>query len=110
MKNIIYLLILIVTIANGQTNKKVFTKERDYSFLTDSLNIDKQLEKYNLAGFSLVVFENYEIVYSHQFGVKSINSQAKIDQNTAFSNLLKFDFSNGKLNSVVLIRDNIIEK
>jgi CubicO group peptidase (beta-lactamase class C family) len=85
MKNIIYLLILIVTIANGQTNKKVLSKERDYSFLTDSLNIDKQLEKHKLAGFSLVVFENYEIVYSHQFGVKSINSQAKIDQNTAFS-------------------------
>lgn len=85
MKNIIYLLLLIVTIANGQTNKKVLSKERDYSFLTDSLNIDKQLEKHKLAGFSLVVFENYEIVYSHQFGVKSINSQAKIDQNTAFS-------------------------
>jgi CubicO group peptidase (beta-lactamase class C family) len=85
MKNIIYLLLLIVTIASGQTNKKVLLKERDYSFLTDSLNIDKQLEKHKLAGFSLVVFENYEIVYSHQFGVKSINSEEKIDKNTAFS-------------------------
>ena len=85
MKNIIYVLILIVTVANGQTNKRVLPKERDYSFLTDSLNIDPQLEKYKLAGFSLVVFENYEIVYSNQFGVKSVNSQEKIDKNTAFS-------------------------
>lgn len=85
MKNAIYLLLLIVTVASAQTNKKTAFKERDYSFLTDSLNIDKQLEKYKLAGFSLVVFQNYEIVYTNQFGVKSIDSKEKIDQNTAFS-------------------------
>ncbi|PIF31659.1 CubicO group peptidase (beta-lactamase class C family) [Flavobacterium sp. 9] len=85
MKTTIYLLLLIVTVASAQTNKKAVSKERDYSFLTDSLNIDKQLEKYKLAGFSLVVFENYEIVYSNQFGVKSIDSKEKIDKNTAFS-------------------------
>lgn len=85
MKNAIYLLLLIVTVASAQTNKKAVLKERDYSFLTDSLNIDKQLEKYKLAGFSLVVFQNYEIVYTNQFGVKSIDSKEKIDQNTAFS-------------------------
>jgi CubicO group peptidase (beta-lactamase class C family) len=90
MKNTIYLLILLVTISscqigNCQTSNKVASKKRDYSFLTDSLNINKQLEKYKLAGFSLVVFENYEIVYSNQFGVKSINSEEKIDKNTAFS-------------------------
>jgi len=86
MKNIIYLLIiLIVTSANCQTSKIALTKKIDYSFLTDSLNIDQQLEKYKLAGFSVVVFENYEIVYSNQFGVKSIDSKDKIDQNTAFS-------------------------
>jgi CubicO group peptidase (beta-lactamase class C family) len=85
MKNIIYLLLLIGVTSNCQTNNKVLSKKRDYSFLTDSLNIDQQLEKYKLAGFSLVVFENYEIVYSNQFGVKSINSEEKIDKNTAFS-------------------------
>jgi len=82
MKNMIYLLVLlIVTNANSQTN----SKKKDYNFLTDSLNVDKQLEKYKLAGFSVVVFENYEIVYSKQFGVKSMDSKEKIDQNTAFS-------------------------
>ncbi|WDF63013.1 serine hydrolase domain-containing protein [Flavobacterium sp. KACC 22763] len=85
MKNIIYLLLLIVTVTSGQTNKKVLSKEKDYGFLTDSLNIESQLEKNKLAGFSVVVFENYQIVYSNQFGVKSINSKEKIDQNTAFS-------------------------
>jgi CubicO group peptidase (beta-lactamase class C family) len=90
MKNTIYLLILTVIIlscqiGNCQKSNKVASKKRDYSFLTDSLNINQQLEKYKLAGFSLVVFENYEIVYSNQFGVKSINSKEKIDENTAFS-------------------------
>lgn len=86
MKNIIYvLLLLIITQANCQTSNKALTKKTNYSFLTDSLNIDKQLEKYKLAGFSVVVFQNYEIVYSKQFGVKSIDSKEKIDQNTAFS-------------------------
>jgi CubicO group peptidase (beta-lactamase class C family) len=81
MKNTIYLLLLTVLISSN----KVMSQKRDYSFLTDSLKIDQQLEKYKLAGFSLVVFENYEIVYSNQFGVKSINSKEKIDENTAFS-------------------------
>ncbi|TDE28719.1 MULTISPECIES: serine hydrolase domain-containing protein [Flavobacterium] len=85
MKSIIYLLILIGVISSCQTSNKIVSKKRDYSFLTDSLNIEQQLEKYKLAGFSLVVFENYEIVYSNQFGVKSINSKEKMDENTAFS-------------------------
>lgn len=85
MKNSIYLLILLVAISGCQTSRKAVSQKRDYSFLTDSLKIDQQLEKYKLPGFSVVVFENYEIVYSNQFGVKSINSGEKIDQNTAFS-------------------------
>lgn len=85
MKNIIYILLFIVINANCQTSNKALTKKAYYSFLTDSLNIDQQLEKYKLPGFSVVVFENYEIVYSKQFGVKSKDSNEKIDQNTAFS-------------------------
>ena len=86
MKNLIYLLlVLTITNSSGQTTHKALSAKKNYHFLTDSLNIDQQLEKYKLAGFSLVVFENYEIVYSNQFGVKSIDSKEKIDRNTAFS-------------------------
>ncbi|PIF44656.1 CubicO group peptidase (beta-lactamase class C family) [Chryseobacterium sp. 52] len=85
MKNTIYLLFLIAIVSSCRTNTKALLQKRDYSFLTDSLHIEQQLEKRKLAGFSLVVFENYEVVYSNQFGVKSINSKEKIDPNTAFS-------------------------
>lgn len=85
MKRAIYLLILILTISSCQIRNKALSKKRDYSFLTDSLNIGQQLQKYKLAGFSVVVFENYKIVYSKQFGVKSAESPEKIDENTAFS-------------------------
>lgn len=85
MKNTIYVLLLFTTILSCQTTKKQTTQKNNYSFITDSLNIDEQLKKHNLAGFSLVVFENYELVYSNQFGVKSMTSKKRIDENTAFS-------------------------
>jgi CubicO group peptidase (beta-lactamase class C family) len=85
MRIAIYFLILLFTISSCQTSKKVFIDIKDYSFLTDSLMIEQQLEKYKLAGFSLVVFEDYKIVYSNQFGVKSVNTGEKLNNNTAFS-------------------------
>ncbi|PAM92490.1 hypothetical protein B4N84_22545 [Flavobacterium sp. IR1] len=85
MKNMFYFLLLTVTISTAQTNNKTLAKNNTYSFLTDSLNIDQQLEKFKLAGLSVVVFENYKIVYSNQFGLKSANSNQKINENTAFS-------------------------
>ncbi|MGE8431097.1 serine hydrolase domain-containing protein [Chryseobacterium joostei] len=85
MKSAFYLLIFMVIVSSCQTSKKVFAEKRDYSFLTDSLKVESQLEKYKLPGVSLVVFENYKIVYSNQVGVKSMNSKEKLDVNTAFS-------------------------
>jgi CubicO group peptidase (beta-lactamase class C family) len=85
MKSTIFLLFFAIIISNAQTSNKTLSQKRDYSFLTDSLKMDQQLEKYKLAGFSLVVFENYQIVYSNQFGVKSVDSKEKINENTAFS-------------------------
>ncbi|MBD3906721.1 beta-lactamase family protein [Chryseobacterium sp. Ch-15] len=67
------------------TSFQAFAQKKDYNFLTDSLNIEEKLKKYKLPGFSVVVFENYKIVYSKQFGQKSANSPQKIDENTAFS-------------------------
>lgn len=85
MRSTLYLLILLLTISGCQTRHIALSKKRDYSALTDSLNIVQQLDKYKLPGFSVVVFENYKIVYSKQFGVKSAESPEKIDENTAFS-------------------------
>ncbi|MDQ0592995.1 CubicO group peptidase (beta-lactamase class C family) [Chryseobacterium ginsenosidimutans] len=81
MKTIFYTSFFLLLMISSQ----VFAQKKDYSFLTDSLKIEEQLEKYKLPGFSVVVFENYKIVYSKQFGVKSANSPEKIDENTAFS-------------------------
>lgn len=85
MKSTFYLLILMVLVSSCQTSKKVFAEKKDFRFLTDSLKVEQQLEKYKLPGVSLVVFENYKIVYSNQVGVKSTNSKEKLDVNTAFS-------------------------
>lgn len=85
MKRTLYLLILILTILGCQIRNKALSNKIDYSFLTDSLNIEPQLQKYKLPGFSVVVFENYKIVYSHQFGLKSSHAKERIDENTAFS-------------------------
>lgn len=61
------------------------TNEEKYTFITDSLKIEEQLIEHNLPGFSLVIFENYQIVYTNQWGVKSNDSNGWIDENTAYS-------------------------
>ncbi|WP_404985368.1 serine hydrolase domain-containing protein [Chryseobacterium sp. M5] len=81
MKTISYISFFLLFFASFQ----VFAQKKDYSFLTDSLKIEEQLGKYKLPGFSVVVFENYKIVYTKQFGQKSANSPEKINENTAFS-------------------------
>lgn len=81
MKTISYISLFLLFFTSFQ----IFAQKKNYNFLTDSLKIEEQLEKYKLPGFSVVVFENYKIVYSNQFGVKSANSPEKIDENTAFS-------------------------
>ncbi|CAI2768288.1 serine hydrolase [Flavobacterium collinsii] len=45
----------------------------------------EMMSKYNLKGLSVAVFENYQIIWTSQWGVKAANSEEKIDQYTAFS-------------------------
>lgn len=85
MKNTFYLLIAALIMLSCRTNKNAVASKGNVNFLTDSLRIEQQLEKYKLPGFSLVVFENYKIVYSNQWGVKSVDSKEKLNENTAFS-------------------------
>ncbi len=85
MKNIIASLLFAIVVLSCQSNENASTKQKDFTFITDSLNINNQLKNHKLAGFSLTVFENYKIVYSNQFGVKSFKTNEKLDENTAFS-------------------------
>ncbi|MBB2147467.1 serine hydrolase domain-containing protein [Pedobacter gandavensis] len=85
MKNSLFLLILLLTISSCQTRNMGLSKNRNYSVLKDNLDLEEQSRKHQLAGLSLVIFENYKIVYSNQVGLKSMNSKEKIDENTAFS-------------------------
>lgn len=52
------------------------------SFTTD---MTETMRKHNLKGFSLAIFENYEVVYSQQWGVKASTTGELIDKDTAFS-------------------------
>lgn len=85
MKRTVYLLVLTFIILSCQLKNQVLAQKRDYSFLTDSLKIEQQLTQYKLPGFSVVVFENYKIVYAKQFGLKSMNAKESINENTVFS-------------------------
>jgi len=84
MKNIFYLIIIIVT-ASCSNYKGKTSIAKDYSFIEDSLKIDSKLNEHKLPGFSIAVFENYRIVHTQQWGVKAANKQEKIEESTAFS-------------------------
>jgi CubicO group peptidase (beta-lactamase class C family) len=43
------------------------------------------MKKYNLKGLSVAVFENYQIIWTNQWGIKAADSDKKIDPDTAFS-------------------------
>lgn len=45
----------------------------------------KLMSYYNLKGLSIAVFENYNIIWTDQWGIKAADSNEKIDKNTAFS-------------------------
>ena len=47
--------------------------------------IREKMEKHDLRGLSIAVFENYQIVWTAQWGVKASGAPHKIDRNTAFS-------------------------
>lgn len=85
MKSLFYALLITLSFSSFLAITNVTAQQKDYSFLTDSLNMDEQLKQHNLAGFSMVVFEDYKIVYTNQFGQKSMNAADKINEHTAFS-------------------------
>lgn len=81
----IFLLLSFINFGCKNQSSSVESQNENYDFLTDSLQIDNELAAHNLAGFSLAIIDDYEIIYSKQFGLKSFETSEKIDENTAFS-------------------------
>lgn len=52
------------------------------AFVSD---VEAKMQAHNLNGFSLAIIDDYKITYSQQWGVKSADSGALIDGQTAFS-------------------------
>ncbi|MET0945235.1 MAG: serine hydrolase domain-containing protein, partial [Flavobacterium sp.] len=84
--NLIFLLTLSCALSFAQNIKdsKKFTSKIT---ALDGLksNTAEMMSQYNLKGLSVAVFENYEIIWTNQWGVKAADSEEKIDKNTAFS-------------------------
>lgn len=85
MRNYTYILLVCMLYVTIPSKAQTISSPKKIDFLTDSLQIKHQLKAHNLPGFSLVVFEDYKIVYSKQYGVKSTEGNQKLDGNTAFS-------------------------
>lgn len=52
---------------------------------TFSSELKAKMETHKLPGFSLAIIENYEVIYSEQWGVKAATSPTLLDSETAFS-------------------------
>ncbi|SMG29104.1 CubicO group peptidase, beta-lactamase class C family [Marivirga sericea] len=83
--NKIYFIVIIVINTSCNNYKDRPSIAKDFSFISDSLNIQTKLSEHKLRGFSIAVFENYRIVHKQQWGVKAANNEEEIDENTAFS-------------------------
>ena len=51
--------------------------------LTEQIN--QKMQKHQLHGLSVAVFDDYKMIWSHQWGIKASGTTDKIDENTAFS-------------------------
>jgi CubicO group peptidase (beta-lactamase class C family) len=82
----IFLLVLSCALSFGQA-KGHLEKPTAKIIALDGLKASTAslMAKYNLKGLSIAVFENYNIIWTSEWGVKAANSQEKIDRNTAFS-------------------------
>ncbi|NJB37398.1 serine hydrolase domain-containing protein [Croceivirga sp. JEA036] len=85
MRNYTYILLVCMLYLAMPSKAQTVASQKKFDFLADSLQIEHQLKEHNLPGFSFVVFEDYKIVYSKQYGVKSTEGEENLDGNTAFS-------------------------
>ncbi|MBS7253736.1 serine hydrolase [Flavobacterium branchiicola] len=82
----IFLLMLSCALTFAQTTKSTKNLSEQINTLNELKNSTNEvMKKYNLKGLSVAVFENYQIIWTNQWGIKAVDSDEKIDANTAFS-------------------------
>lgn len=79
----IFLLALSCALSFAQKSKKLAVQINSLNSLKNSTS--EMMLKYNLKGLSVAVIEDYEIIWTNQWGIKASDSNEKIDENTAFS-------------------------
>jgi len=79
----IFLLALSCALSFAQKSKKLAVQINSLNSLKNSTS--EMMLKYNLKGLSVAVIEDYEIIWTNQWGIKASDSNEKIDKNTAFS-------------------------
>jgi CubicO group peptidase (beta-lactamase class C family) len=82
IKNISVILFCLVATLNAHANE---TLARVYLKDGSSKDYDQLLKDNKLAGISVAVVDNYEVVFSHVGGLKDVNTTNKVDTNTAFN-------------------------
>lgn len=79
----IFLLTLSCALSFAQKSKKLAVQINSLNSLKNITS--EMMLKYNLKGLSVAVVEDYEIIWTNQWGIKAADSSEKIDLNTAFS-------------------------
>lgn len=79
----IFLLTLSCSLSFAQKSKKLAVQINSLNSLKNITS--EMMLKYNLKGLSVAVVEDYEIIWTNQWGIKAADSSEKIDLNTAFS-------------------------
>ncbi len=70
----------------GSASTKMLSQSeesKNFNFLKKE--ISEKMQKHRLHGLSVAVFEDYQVKWIHQWGVKASDSNERIDKNTSFS-------------------------
>lgn len=79
------LVLLLITSCTLSFSQETHISEKIKSLDSLKNGTAEMMSRYNLKGLSVAVFENYNIIWTNQWGIKAADSGEKIDSNTAFS-------------------------
>lgn len=81
---VLAIFLLLVSCSSPKNNQKIHTpKTEQFDDVVDE--VKKKMEEVKLHGLSVAVFENYQLTWVHQWGIKAAGSPDQVDENTAFS-------------------------